>query len=76
MVQSIGWSSDHGITVQWNGFMSRDAAGAPLTGGSSACAFQTMAVPETATGALLSAGLTVMGALAGRRLRDTRPRGP
>lgn len=54
-VQSIGFT-DHGVTVQWNGFQFRDANGAPLTGGSSTFRILS-AVPEPSTWLLMAAGL-------------------
>ena len=66
-VQSIGLS-DHGITVQWNGFQFRDAAGAATTSGSSRFGIQATAVPEPGTTALLLAGLAGV-VLATRRRR-------
>lgn len=66
-VQSIGFS-DHGVTVQWNGFQFRDGNGAPITGGSSVFGIQASAVPEPGSVALWLTGLTVM-LLRGRQKR-------
>jgi hypothetical protein len=66
-VQSIGFS-DHGVTVQWNLFEFRDAAGLPLNNHSWTFGIQT-AVPEPVPGALMAAGLALLGGVVSRRRR-------
>ena len=67
-VQSIGFS-DHGITVQWNRFEFRDAAGAPMNHHSWTFGIQVTAVPEPAPATTLLLGLAT---LAGVGLRKRR----
>ena len=64
-VQSIGTSA-RGVTVQWNAFQFRDAAGGALTGGSSLFAIQTIPVSEPGTAGLLLAGLFALAGVARR----------
>ena len=66
-VQSIG-HTDHGITVQWNGFMFRDANGNPLSSGSSKFGILTAPVPEPSSFAMLGLGLLVVSMARKRRL--------
>lgn len=67
-VQSIGFG-DHGVTVQWNQFEFRDAAGQPMNHHSWTFGIQT-AVPEPAAGALMALGLAALAAGAARRRRS------
>ena len=66
-VQSIGFS-DHGVSVQWNQFEFRDAAGLPLNHHSWTFGIQT-AVPEPLSGALMAGGLLLLGGVMHRRQR-------
>ena len=66
-VQSIGFT-DHGVTVQWNQFEFRDAAGQPIQHHSWTFDIQT-AVPEPASGAMLVLGLAAVAGAAARRRR-------
>ena len=66
-VQSIGFT-DHGITVQWNGFMFRDANNNPLSSGSSTFGILTAPVPEPSSFAMLGLGLLVVLMARKRRL--------
>lgn len=66
-VQSIGFS-DRGVTVQWNQFEFRDAAGLPINNHSWTFGIQT-AVPEPASGALMALGLAALAAGAARHRR-------
>lgn len=66
-VQSIGFN-DHGVTVQWNQFEFRDAAGLPIHHHSWTFGIQT-AVPEPASSVLMAAGLAVLMAGAAKLRR-------
>lgn len=69
-VQSIGFT-EHGITVQWNEFMFRDANNNPLSSGSSTFDILTAPVPEPSSFALLGVGLLVISAVRRRKLRSS-----
>ena len=71
-VQSIGFT-DHGITVQWNAFMFRDANGNPLSSGSSTFGILTAPVPEPSSFAMLGLGLLVVS-MARKRGLSSRTR--
>ncbi len=70
-VQSIGFN-DHGVTVQWNLFEFRDAAGQPLSHNSWTFGIQS-AVPEPAPGALLLLGLATLAVARRKSLRTNWP---
>ena len=69
-VHSIGFT-EHGITVQWNEFMFRDANNSPLSSGSSTFGILTAPVPEPSSIAMLGLGLLVVSAVRRRRLRSS-----
>ena len=69
-VQSIGFT-EHGITVQWNEFMFRDANNNPLSSGSSTFDILTAPVPEPSSFALLGVGLLMISAVRRRKLRSS-----
>jgi hypothetical protein len=67
-VQSIGFG-DHGITVQWNLFEFRDAAGLPTNHHSWTFGIETAAVPEPTPAATLMLGLAALAAVGYRKRR-------
>ena len=69
-VQSIGFT-DHGITVQWNAFIFRDASNNPLSSGSSTFEILTAPVPEPSSVALLGLGLLIVSVARWRRLKSS-----
>ena len=71
-VQSIGFT-DHGITVQWNAFMFRDANNNPVSSGSSTFGILTAPVPEPSSFGMLALGLLVVS-LARKRGPSSRAR--
>ena len=71
-VQSIGFT-DHGITVQWNAFIFRDANNNPLSSGSSTFGILTAPVPEPSSFAMLGLGLLVVS-MARKRGLSSRTR--